>query len=92
MKLDSRTLRLIAVGASISANCQACLHINIARALENGADAQDIQEAISVGKMVRQGAAAKMDDFAEQAIQPARAVTGEEPGDCDCQSRASERS
>jgi AhpD family alkylhydroperoxidase len=63
MKLDARTIRLIAVGASITANCQPCLETNVKKALENGADQQDIAEAIEVGKMVRTGAASKMDKF-----------------------------
>jgi len=63
MKLDDRTLRLIAVGASITANCHTCLQTNIARALQCGADEQEIAEAIEVGKMVRKGAASKMDQF-----------------------------
>ena len=63
MKLNDRTIRLIAVGASISANCQPCLEANIAKALENGADKQEIAESIEVGKMVRKGAASKMDKF-----------------------------
>lgn len=64
MKLDDRTLRLIAVGASITANCQPCLQTNIRKALENGADEQEIAEAVEVGKTVRRGAASKMDQFA----------------------------
>jgi AhpD family alkylhydroperoxidase len=64
MKLDDRTIRLIAIGASISANCQPCLETNVAKALENGADAQEVAEALEIGKMVRQGAATKMDKFA----------------------------
>jgi AhpD family alkylhydroperoxidase len=63
MKLDERTLRLIAIGASISANCQPCLQINVAEALKNGAQDNEIAEAIQVGKMVRSGAASKMDKF-----------------------------
>lgn len=63
MILDDRTIRLIAVGASISANCQPCLETNVSKALENGADEQEIAEAIEVGKMVRKGAASKMDKF-----------------------------
>jgi AhpD family alkylhydroperoxidase len=65
MKLDERTMRLIAVGASITANCQPCLEINVAKALENGADKQEIVEAIEVGKTVRKGATSKMDRFAQ---------------------------
>ena len=63
MKLDERVARLIAVGASITANCQPCLQINMTKALECGIDEQEIAEAIRVGKMVRQGAASKMDKF-----------------------------
>jgi AhpD family alkylhydroperoxidase len=64
MKLDDRMLRLIAAGASITANCQPCLQTNIRKALENGADEQEIAEAVEVGKVVRRGAASRMDQFA----------------------------
>jgi len=40
MKLDNHTLALIAVGASVSANCQPCLERNLRTALKCGADAQ----------------------------------------------------
>lgn len=63
-RLNERMMRLIAVGASIAANCQPCLHTNTAKALESGADDQEIAGAIWVGKMVRRGAAFKMDEFA----------------------------
>ena len=64
MMLDERTLRLIAVGASITANCQPCLQTNAAKALECGAGEKEIAEAIWVGTLVRRGAASKMDKFA----------------------------
>jgi AhpD family alkylhydroperoxidase len=63
MKLDRQIIRLIAVGASIAANCQPCLQTNITEALKEGTDEQEIAEAIEVGKKVRQGAASKMDKF-----------------------------
>jgi AhpD family alkylhydroperoxidase len=63
MQLDKGTRRLIAVGASISANCQPCLQTNAAKALEEGITEQELAEAIEIGKMVRQGAASKMDKF-----------------------------
>lgn len=85
MKLDQRILRLIAVGASISANCQACLETNAAEALKNGSDEQEIAQAIQVGKMVRQGAASKMDRFAqEQDLVALSSVKIAESG-CGCQ-------
>jgi len=64
MKLDDRIRALIAVGASITANCQPCLQSTLAMAVESGAEPPEIAEAIEVGKMVRRGAASKMDKFA----------------------------
>lgn len=88
MKLDDRTIRLIAVGASITANCQPCLEVNVTKALENGANEGEISEAIEVGKMVRKGAASKMDKFAASlnAAVPTPA-TGMDGG-CECDSLA----
>ncbi len=64
MKLDNRIKELVAIGASVTANCQPCLQYHIDKALESGADENEITEAIDVGKMVRKGAASKMDKFA----------------------------
>ena len=64
MRLDNQILALIAVGASVSANCQPCLEHNVTTARKCGADAQQIAEAVEVGKRVRQGAATKMDKYA----------------------------
>jgi AhpD family alkylhydroperoxidase len=63
MKLDSRIKALIAVGASVTANCQPCLKSTTAMALESGACEQEIAEAIEVGKGVRGGSASKMDKY-----------------------------
>jgi AhpD family alkylhydroperoxidase len=64
MKLDEKTMRLIAIGASISAHCQPCLEVNVKKALEHGADEEEIAEAIEIGKLVSKNAAARMDKFA----------------------------
>ncbi|MDD5362450.1 MAG: carboxymuconolactone decarboxylase family protein [Ignavibacteria bacterium] len=64
MKLDDKTKELIAVGASVSANCQPCLDYHYNKALEYGADESEITEANNTGVLVRRGAAAKMDKFA----------------------------
>lgn len=80
MKLDDRIRALIAVGASISANCQPCLQSTVSMALESGADEQEIAEAIEVGKMVRKGAASKMDKFAtslNHAVPSSASATGD---------------
>ena len=77
MQLDNKTMRLIAVGASIAANCQPCLQGNLAKARSDGCDEQEIAEAIWVGKLVRRGAASKMDIFAA-SLTPAEAGVGSE--------------
>jgi len=64
MELEARILALIAVGASVSANCQPCLQRNVRTALKCGANPQQIEEAIGIGQRVRRGAASKMDEFA----------------------------
>jgi AhpD family alkylhydroperoxidase len=84
MKLDERTQRLIAIGASITANCQPCLQTNVAKALECGANEQEIAEAIEVGKRVRKGAATKMDEFAVSLNHSALASRGVATPKCDC--------
>lgn len=80
MSLDNRILELIAVGASIAANCQPCLEYNVGQALQYGADSQQIAEAIEVGKRVRQGAGVKMDKF---ALKLSPLTTS---GGCECES------
>ena len=64
MKIDTRTKALIAVEASVTANCQPCLQYHVSKARESGADDEEVAIAIAVAKAVRKGASAKMDDFA----------------------------
>lgn len=61
--MENKIKRLIAVGASISANCQQCLQRNVSKAKEDGVNEDEIKEAIEVGKLVRKGAMHKMDTF-----------------------------
>jgi AhpD family alkylhydroperoxidase len=84
MQLEERIMRLIAVGASVSANCQSCLQGNIDKARENGCDETEIAEAIWVGKMVRRGAASKMDTFAANLSQANPAGAVESESGCEC--------
>ena len=87
MKFDERTIRLIAVGASVAANCQPCLLINTTKARENGADDREIAEAIEIGKMVREGAANKMDSFAATLNQAIFETAGHSNEACGCTSK-----
>ena len=86
MILDERVMRLIAVGASVTANCQPCLQINVTKALENGADEQEIAAAIEVGRMVRKGAASKMDQFAASLNYVAPSLANVMDNECGCDS------
>ena len=63
MVLENRIKALIAVGASVSANCQPCLQSASAMALASGADKQQIVAAVEIGKEVRAGAVSGMDNF-----------------------------
>jgi len=83
MKLDNRIKELIAIGASITANCQPCLEYHVDKAKEFGADEQEITEAIEVGKLVRRGAAAKMDKYAASVGQATTKECGADKG-CGC--------
>ena len=65
MKFDNRTTELIALGASVAANCQSCVEYHAGKAAEYGVEPQEVAQAIEIGKMVRSGAAAKIDKIAE---------------------------
>ncbi|MCL2345576.1 MAG: carboxymuconolactone decarboxylase family protein [Desulfobulbus sp.] len=73
--LDEKTKALIAVGASITANCQSCLDTRTGKATELGIPDADILAAIEVGKMVRTGAAGKMDVYVKNRAGAPQPVT-----------------
>ena len=82
--LDERTKELIAVGASVAANCQPCLQYHAAKAVENGAAEREITAAIDVGKLVRKGAASKMDKFASSLNCTCPSTAPVSDQDCGC--------
>lgn len=84
MRLDDRVKELIAIGASVTANCQPCLRYHAGKAREHGADEQEITAAIAVGKLVRRGAASKMDDLAVSLSQVAPSPVGASADGCGC--------
>lgn len=59
--LSDKTKELIAIGASVSANCHPCLVFHVHKAMGIGIDKASIQQAMEVGQMVRSGAASQMD-------------------------------
>ena len=66
--MDVMIEELIAIGASITANCKPCLEYHATKARDNGASDEEIAKAVAIGKMVRKGAAAKMDLFIPSAL------------------------
>ncbi len=62
--MEDQVKLLIAVGASVTANCQACFKTAFIHAQDVGIDKKEIQEAIAIARVVRKGAFGKMDKFA----------------------------
>jgi AhpD family alkylhydroperoxidase len=69
MTLDERTRELIAVGASIAANCGPCLEFHARKSQEAGASGAEIADAADVGRMVRKGAASKLDALSARLVE-----------------------
>ena len=65
---DEKIKELIAIGASVSANCHPCVKYHTAKARKMEIDEAEIQQAIEVGKMVRKGAAGEMDELLEELL------------------------
>lgn len=61
MSIDEREKILIALGASVSANCRPCLDYHLSKARLAGLDEAEIADAIETGRSVRTGAAEGMD-------------------------------
>ena len=51
--LDNKTRQLIAVGASMAANCVSCLHQHYNAAVAAGATVEEIIEAIRIGEATK---------------------------------------
>jgi AhpD family alkylhydroperoxidase len=79
--MDERMNELIAVGASVTANCRPCLEYHVEKARAAGAEAEEITQAITVGRMVRKGAAGKFDELAA-SLTEAAATSQARPGGC----------
>jgi len=66
--MDAKTAELIAVGASVAANCHPCVRFHVRKARDMRIDEADIRRAIEVGQMVRKGAAGQMDQFIAEVV------------------------
>ena len=52
--LDSKTIELAGIAASIAGGCRPCLDYHFKKALEVGCTIGQVKEAIELGKMIRQ--------------------------------------
>ena len=55
--LDMKTMEMIALSASVAANCAPCLKYHFAEAIKHGCTAEEIQEIVTVANMVKQKSA-----------------------------------
>ena len=69
LPLSPKVKELIAIGVSVGAHCDSCLHFHIQKATEAGANQDEIREAIGVGQQVERGAIAKMQKHIAQMEQ-----------------------
>lgn len=76
MEMNGKIRELIAVGASITANCQPCLQIHVDNALKSGADRQEIAAAIEIGNRVRKGAAVRMEEYCANRLAASAPAAG----------------
>jgi AhpD family alkylhydroperoxidase len=66
--MDTQMKELIAIGASVTANCMPCLRYHLHEARQAGADDHQIQTAVKVGRKVRKDAGAKWDEEADALL------------------------
>jgi alkylhydroperoxidase/carboxymuconolactone decarboxylase family protein YurZ len=82
--MDECMKQLIAVGASVAANCQPCLAHYISKTLELVIDMNAITQAVEVAKGIRKGSADNMDKYALNIIQKRFSMTSMETESCNC--------
>ena len=80
--MDDRIKELVAIGASITANCGPCLEYHAAKARGNGASDDEIRQAVGIGQMVRKGSTAKMEKFVEAFLKGECQGTASQDNDC----------
>jgi len=60
--MDEKLKEMIAIGASVTANCIPCIQYHFAKAREVGVTNAEIKAAVLIGRAVRKGAAQKWDE------------------------------
>lgn len=66
--LDSKTIELAGIAASIAGGCKPCLDYHFKKALDIGCTAGETEEAIELGKMIKQRPIKDIYEHAEKLI------------------------
>ncbi len=66
--LDSKTIELAGISASIAGGCRPCLDYHFKKALEVGCTIEQVKEAIELGKMIKQRPIKDIYEQAEKLI------------------------
>lgn len=66
--MENKLKELIAIGASVACNCHPCVKFHTEKARKMNIEPVLINQAVGVGKMVRQGAAKQMDDLLNELL------------------------
>ncbi len=66
--MDEQTKELVAIGASVAANCYPCMKHHLAKCRDLGADGLEIRAAAEVGMMVNRGAASNTRKFVAELL------------------------
>ncbi len=66
--MDEETKELVAIGASVAANCYPCMKHHLAKCAELGVARAEVRAAAEVGKMVNRGAASNTHKFVAELL------------------------
>ncbi len=66
--MDEQTKELVAIGASVAANCYPCMKHHLAKCEALGVDGAEIRAAAEVGMMVNRGAASNTRKFVAELL------------------------
>ena len=68
--LDAKTIELAGISASIAGGCRPCLDYHFKKALELGCTKEQSEEAIELGKMIKQRPINDIYKHAEKLMNP----------------------
>jgi len=66
--LDSKTIELAGVAASVAGGCRSCLDYHFKKALEAGCTIDQVKESVELGKMIKQRPIQDIYEHAENLI------------------------